>query len=142
MVEAYRRQRAAFESAVGLMQPSAERVVIPFADRSLHGYVFRAADGNQRRPTLIITGGYDSTAEEAYFFSGAAAVARGYTCLVFDGPGQGAAIIEDGIVFRPIGSRSSAPWSTSPSAGRKSIRLASRCWALVSAVTSLPCGKR
>ena len=50
---------------------------------------------------MIITGGYDSTAEEAYFFSGAAAVARGYTCLVFDGPGQGAALIEDGLVFRP-----------------------------------------
>jgi len=50
---------------------------------------------------VIINGGYDSTAEEAYFFSGAAAVARGYTCIVFDGPGQGAAIIEDGLVFRP-----------------------------------------
>ncbi len=101
VVESYRRQRAAFENALRLMQPSAERVVIPYADRSLHGYLFRAADDNKRRPTLIITGGYDSTAEEAYFFSGAAAVARGYTCLVFDGPGQGVAIIEDGIVFRP-----------------------------------------
>ena len=52
------------------------------------------------RPTLIITGGYDSTAEEAYFFGGAAAVARGYTCIAFDGPGQGAAIIENGLGFR------------------------------------------
>ena len=34
-------------------------------------------------------------------FSGAAAVARGYNCVVFDGPGQGAAIIEKGMVFRP-----------------------------------------
>lgn len=101
VVDAYRRQRAAFENATGLLQPSAERVVIPDADRSLHGYLFRAADDNQRRPTLIITGGYDSTAEEAYFFSGAAAIARGYTCLVFDGPGQGAALIEEGLVFRP-----------------------------------------
>ena len=50
---------------------------------------------------MIITGGYDSTAEETYFFSGAAAVERGYTCIVFDGPGQGAAIIENEMVFRP-----------------------------------------
>ena len=83
------------------MQPSAERVVIPLHRPVAARILFRAADDNQRRPTLIITGGYDSTAEEAYFFSGAAAVARGYTCLVFDGPGQGAALIEDGLVFRP-----------------------------------------
>jgi hypothetical protein len=67
----------------------------------LHGYVFRAVDDRAPRPTLIGNGGYDSTAEESYFFSGAAAVARRYTCIVFDGPGQGAAIIEDGMVFRP-----------------------------------------
>jgi len=101
VVDAYRRQRDAFESAVVLMKPSAQRISIPYGNTALHGYLFRAADDEQPRPTLIITGGYDSTAEEAYFFSGAAAIARGYTCLVFDGPGQGAAIIEDGIVFRP-----------------------------------------
>jgi pimeloyl-ACP methyl ester carboxylesterase len=28
-------------------------------------------------------------------------VERGYTCIVFDGPGQGAARIEHGLVFRP-----------------------------------------
>jgi pimeloyl-ACP methyl ester carboxylesterase len=101
VVDAYRRQRAAFESAAGLMRPTAERISIPYAGRSLHGYLFRWADDPKQRPTVIIVGGYDSTAEEAWFFSGAAAVARGYTCLVFDGPGQGAAIIEEGLVFRP-----------------------------------------
>ncbi len=101
VIDTYRRQRAAFESAADLMKPSAERIAIPYGGRTLHGYLFRAADDNKPRPTLIITGGYDSTAEELYFFSGAAAVARGYTCIVFDGPGQGAAIIEDGMVFRP-----------------------------------------
>ena len=53
------------------------------------------------RKTLIVNGGYDSTAEEAFLFSGAAALARGCNALVFDGPGQGAAIFEDGLVFRP-----------------------------------------
>jgi pimeloyl-ACP methyl ester carboxylesterase len=101
VVQTYRRQRAAFQSAVELMTPGAERVSIPYAGTTLHGYLFRASDDGGPRPTLIINGGYDSTAEEAYFFSGAAAVARGYTCIVFDGPGQGAAIIEDGLVFRP-----------------------------------------
>ena len=101
LVAAYRRHRAAFEAAVALMSPSAERITIPYKDAALHGYLFRAADDRSPRPTLIITGGYDSTAEETYFFSGAAAVERGYTCIVFDGPGQGSAIIENGTVFRP-----------------------------------------
>jgi pimeloyl-ACP methyl ester carboxylesterase len=101
LVDAYRRHRAAFEKAVALMVPAAECITIPYGDAALHGYVFRASDDDTPRPTLIINGGYDSTAEEAYFYSGAAAVARGYTAIVFDGPGQGEAIIEHGMVFRP-----------------------------------------
>ena len=101
VVDTYRRQRTTFEAAVALMTPMAERISVPYEGTRLHGYLFRASDDGQPRPTLIINGGYDSTAEEAYFFSGAAAVARGYTCLVFDGPGQGSAIIEDGLAFRP-----------------------------------------
>jgi pimeloyl-ACP methyl ester carboxylesterase len=101
LVEAYRRHRAAFEAAIALEDPPAERVVISYGNASLHGYCFRGARDHLPRPTLIITGGYDSTAEEAYFFSGRAAAQRGYTCIAFDGPGQGAALIEGGLVFRP-----------------------------------------
>ena len=101
VVDTYRRQRTTFEAAVALMTPMAERISVPYEGTRLHGYLFRASDNGQPRPTLIINGGYDSTAEEAYFFSGAAAVARGYTCLAFDGPGQGSAIIEDGLAFCP-----------------------------------------
>jgi len=97
LVEAYRRQRAAFEAAL----PAAERIAIPYAGRALHGWLFRPAAGTGPWPCLIVTGGYDSTAEEAWFLSAAAAVARGYACIAFDGPGQGHAIIEDRLVFRP-----------------------------------------
>jgi pimeloyl-ACP methyl ester carboxylesterase len=99
--DAYRRQRAAFEAAVALMTPSAERIDVPYEGGLLPGYFFRGSDEVSARPTLIVNGGYDSTAEECFFFSGAAAVARGYHCIVFDGPGQGGALIEDGRVFRP-----------------------------------------
>ena len=102
VLDAYRCHRAAFEAAVGLMQPKAERVAIPYeVGVTLHGYLFRAADNGAPQPTLIVTGGYDGTAEELYFYGAAAAVARGLTCVVFDGPGQGAAIIEQGLMFRP-----------------------------------------
>ena len=108
LIERARRHRAAFEAGLALTDSTvAEKISIPYGDAALHGYFFRPSDDNQPsgdqtpRPCLIITGGYDSSAEESYFFSGRAAVERGYACLVFDGPGQGKALIEDGMVFRP-----------------------------------------
>jgi len=101
VAETYRRHRDAFACAAALMTPPAERIAIPYEDTQLDGYLFRAADDRIARSTLIVNGGYDSTAEEAYHFSAAAAVARGYTAIVFDGPGQGGSIIERGMVFRP-----------------------------------------
>ena len=50
---------------------------------------------------MILLGGYDGTAEELYFFNGAAALERGYHVLAFDGPGQGAALLQQGLVMRP-----------------------------------------
>jgi pimeloyl-ACP methyl ester carboxylesterase len=67
----------------------------------LPAYFFRPAIDDVQRPTLILTNGYDGTAEELYFCNGAAALARGYNVLAFDGPGQGAMIIDHGVVFRP-----------------------------------------
>lgn len=50
---------------------------------------------------MVLTGGYDGTAEELYSFTGAAALERGYRVLCFDGPGQGAALLQRGMVLRP-----------------------------------------
>src|SRR5271167_4792344 len=100
-LDAYRRHREAFTRAAKLMSPAGEAIRIPYEGKFLHGYFFKAAADGLPRKTLIVNGGYDSTAEEAFLFSGAAALARGYNALLFDGPGQGAAIFEDGLVFRP-----------------------------------------
>jgi alpha-beta hydrolase superfamily lysophospholipase len=98
-IDAYRRHRRAFTRAASLMTPVGEEIRIPYEGTTLHGYFFKADDAP--RPTLIVNGGYDSTAEESWFFSGAAAVERGYNVLLFDGPGQGEAIFEQGLTFRP-----------------------------------------
>ena len=98
-IDSYRRHRRAFTRAAQWMTPAGEAVRIPYEGATLHGYFFKA-DG-ALRPTLIVNGGYDSTAEEAWLFSGAAALERGYNVLLFDGPGQGEAIFEQGLVFRP-----------------------------------------
>ncbi len=101
VIETARRHRGAFEGAIGLIDPPGERIAVPYGSHTLHGYFFRPSGAPKPRPCLIITTGYDGTAEESYLMSGRAAVERGYTCLVYDGPGQGKAILEDGLIFRP-----------------------------------------
>ncbi len=98
--EAYRKHRDAFATAAALMPRPAERLAIPFEGGTLPGYFVPAPAGG-RRPLLISVGGYDSTAEESYFFNAVAAGERGYHALIFDGPGQGELLIERGIPFRP-----------------------------------------
>jgi pimeloyl-ACP methyl ester carboxylesterase len=50
---------------------------------------------------VVLVGGYDGTSEELYFLNGRAALGRGYNVLAFDGPGQGAALLQRGLVLRP-----------------------------------------
>ncbi|GAA1864831.1 alpha/beta hydrolase family protein [Asanoa iriomotensis] len=100
-VEANLRQTDAFRRGGALMPAPPQAVEIPFTDTTLPGYLFRTGGDARDRPLLICVGGYDSTAEELYFFNGAAALARGYDVLAFDGPGQGSALLQRGLVMRP-----------------------------------------
>lgn len=96
-----RRQRDCFRAAVALGDTPAREVTIEMEGTPLHGWLFNAAADERPRPTVIINGGYDSNAEECWFFSGAAAVARGFNAVCFDGPGQGSALLQQGLVMRP-----------------------------------------
>ena len=98
---AYELHRQSFRQAAALMDSTVEEVRIPYEQTCLRGYFLRADSGDVPRSTLILNGGYDSTAEECYFWNAVAALRRGYHCLIFDGPGQGSALIEDGLKFRP-----------------------------------------
>ena len=73
---------------------------IPFEGASLPGYFVSAGAGIH--PTLLVLGGYDSTAEELMLWIGNACAPRGFNALVFEGPGQvGALDMNPGLVFRP-----------------------------------------
>jgi pimeloyl-ACP methyl ester carboxylesterase len=98
--EAYLKHRAAFAEAATLWPTPIERIAIPFEGRSMPGW-FCVAPGGGIRPLVISVGGYDSTAEESVLWNAIAANERGYHALTFDGPGQGAMLIEHGIPFRP-----------------------------------------
>src|ERR671921_742968 len=54
----------------------------------------------QKAAALIGTNGYDSTINELYL-DFAAVLRRGYNLLLYDGPGQGRALIKQGLLMRP-----------------------------------------
>jgi pimeloyl-ACP methyl ester carboxylesterase len=95
------RSRETFTAAISLLNTPVETVAIPYEGTTLPGYLFLVDDSSVPRPTVIYTNGYDSTAEESYFVIAAAALRRGYNVLAYDGPGQGAALREQKLVFRP-----------------------------------------
>lgn len=101
LVAAFDLEAEAFRRAAERMTPPAEAVEIPFEGTSLPAYFHRADESGRPRPTLIATNGYDSTVHEMYFAHAVAAARRGYHCLTFDGPGQGRALIRQGLALRP-----------------------------------------
>jgi pimeloyl-ACP methyl ester carboxylesterase len=100
LVSAYRAQADMFAAALDLMELPVERIEIPVGNIMLPGYFLCAAADGRRRATVILTGGYDGTVEELYFANGAAALARGYNVLAFEGPGQGRVLTEQREVIR------------------------------------------
>ncbi|MEU9102606.1 alpha/beta fold hydrolase [Streptomyces sp. NPDC048361] len=98
---AYDRSVACYRAAAALFTPIIEPVAIPYEDTTLPGYLYRVDDSGTPRPTLIMHNGFDGTAEELHFFGAMAGVERGYTVLVFDGPGMPGPRHHEGLVFRP-----------------------------------------
>ncbi|TIC10612.1 alpha/beta-hydrolase [Wallemia mellicola] len=97
----YEKSENAFLEAMELSPFTYESINIPYEATTLPGY-FVSLDGTKKaRRTIIFNGGYDSTRSEGWFAIGAAALARGYNFLAFDGPGQGAAIRRQHLYFRP-----------------------------------------
>ena len=80
--------------------PSA-RVGIPYQDGELPGHLFLVDDSATPRPTMIYTSGFGPARTEGYSAIGAEALSRGYHFLVYDGPGQGAMIRDQGVPMRP-----------------------------------------
>jgi hypothetical protein len=98
----WRAHRDCFERAAALFDPPWERVSIPYEGGALEGWFFPAGgDASGRRPLAILNTGSDGTVTDMWVQGGAAATARGYHALTFDGPGQGQALFEQGLHFRP-----------------------------------------
>jgi dienelactone hydrolase len=83
------QQTLAFDKAIELLPFPGERVILPASGFNVHGIFFRADDSFPKpRPTLILGNGYDGAQEEMLHVSGFAALERGYSVIVYEGPGQ------------------------------------------------------
>lgn len=102
LVAAFRKQIAAFNDGLALLDPPVTPMRIPFGEHAFPAYFLPAAGrAGETRPLVILTNGYDATVTDMYFASAVAASRRGYHCLFFDGPGQGEMLIEHGMHIRP-----------------------------------------
>jgi len=99
----WRRQRACWDRVVGLSPGPGERVAIPYEDITLPAWFFPAPDAapGERRPLVVLNNGSDGATSQLWVHGGAAAAERGYHWMTFDGPGQQAALLEQGLPFRP-----------------------------------------
>lgn len=100
MLPTWRSSRDCFESAMTLFEPLVVPVMIPYEGTTLSGYYFRCERGSSRRPLIILNNGSDGSILDMWC-AASGALARGYNCLTFDGPGQGASLWLQNLYFRP-----------------------------------------
>ena len=79
----------------------AERIEIPYEGATLPGYFSRSGPAGAARRTLIFNNGSDGSVVGAWTDGIADALTRGWNAMTFDGPGQNAALVRQGLAFRP-----------------------------------------
>jgi hypothetical protein len=100
----WERHRDAWDRFVSLGEfggAVAERIEIPYEETTLPGYFFRSGAVGAPRRTLIFNNGSDGSVVGAWTGGIAGALARGWNAMTFDGPGQNAALVRQGLAFRP-----------------------------------------
>lgn len=93
--------RSCFEAFLARLDTPAEPVTIPYEETTLPGFALTVDGSGQPRPWIILNNGSDGTDNEMWSMGAAAALRRGYNALIFDGPGQNAALYRQQLYFRP-----------------------------------------
>jgi dienelactone hydrolase len=100
-MEMFDRCEEVFQNAGRYFHPQLEKVDVPYEDgATLAAYFLRSPHAQAKSPVLIAFGGLDSFKDELLFMVGRASLERGISCLLVDGPGQGATIRRQGIPNR------------------------------------------
>ncbi|MBN2298877.1 MAG: hypothetical protein JXM72_09790 [Deltaproteobacteria bacterium] len=101
-IATYNKSAAMFVKGISSLKIQHEVWHVPYENASMRVYFF---PGDAGKPLILVCGGYDSTNEESFFWIGQAAVARGYPCIMFEGPGQSNMIRQYNIKFTPAWER-------------------------------------
>ena len=91
-----------FEAALDLLGVRREHLRIPYEGKHLNAVFYPAKDPpDLTQPLLVGFNGWDGTITEKYFSLVPAGTRRGYNILVYEGPGQGSVLREQGLRFTP-----------------------------------------
>jgi esterase/lipase len=90
----------AYTTALRLLGLPGQEVKIPYEGTTLPAYLFRAPAAAKKAPLLIVHQGRDAWAEDCTYIA-REANARGWHCLLVDGPGMGKTLRLQGLPFRP-----------------------------------------
>jgi dienelactone hydrolase len=74
---------------------------VPYENGRLRALYLRGPAGSEKKALIMAVGGYDSILEEKYPVIGKAALDRGYSVLIYEGPGQGEPLRKYGLKFTP-----------------------------------------
>lgn len=95
-------QTAAFDKAIAALPIPGQRVQI----RSIVGnltveaiWYSASKDPTAKLPTMIVGNGFDAAQEDSYHYYCAAALARGWNCITYEGPGQNTVRRTQGLGF-------------------------------------------
>lgn len=84
-------QTAAFDKAIAALPIPGKRIQIPShgSNLTVEAIWYAASDDpNAKLPTMIIGNGFDAAQEDSYHYCCAPALARGWNCITYEGPGQ------------------------------------------------------
>jgi len=98
---AWKKNVDTFYQGLDVLRVPYERIKVPYGNSYLDADYYPGPAGAENKPLILLVTGYDGTRQEMYFAGIAAALARGYSVLTFDGPGQGSALRDRGITMTP-----------------------------------------
>ena len=101
MLACWQEYNACWSAAGALFDPPVERLEIPYEGTALTGWFVRTDPSRRSRPLVILNTGADGLEKSMYVLGGAGALARGYNCLILNGPGQGDSLWVRKLYFRP-----------------------------------------
>jgi alpha-beta hydrolase superfamily lysophospholipase len=94
-----RKGRDIFYRGLDALGVRYKEISIPYGKYKLRAVYYPAMKEDPAKPLILACGGFDSTLEEQYFLFIKAIRERGYSCLAFEGPGQGSVLREQGLPF-------------------------------------------